>query len=436
MLAVVSPTEHPRGGTGRDPEEARIAEAVRAFYEQHSYPRPVQDLDRYRERWSDPRRRRVEHHRFFPERPFGTARSVLVAGCGTAQAARHALRGPEDRVVGIDVSEASIEATRALKERHGLDNLELARLPLEEARALGHRFDLVVCTGVLHHLPDPERGLMALSSVLAPGGAMYLMVYAPYGRAGVYLIQHYCRLLGVRPSRSEIRELAATLSVLPAAHPLRPLIENSADFRSEAGLADALLHPHDRAYSVPELFGLVAAADLRFDRWIRQAPYLPQCGAPLLTPHRERLARLPAIDQYTAMELFRGNMTRHGAVLRRRSDGDGHAIDFAGDEWLRWIPAREQDSVCVEQGIPDSAAAVLINRRHTDPDLNLPINAAQKRLLDAIDGERTIGDMIAGDAGIAAARAFFERLWWYDQVVFDTSGEEADAASCSPPSKN
>ena len=66
--------------------------------------------------------------------------------------------------------------------------------------------------------------------------------------------------------------------------------------------------------------------------------------------------------------------------------------------------------------------------RHTDKDLILPIVAAGKRLLDAVDGARSIGDIVAADvAALQAplapqlARDFFERLWWWDQVVFDTS---------------
>ena len=50
-------------------------------------------------------------------------------------------------------------------------------------------FDQIVCTGVLHHLADPDVGLSALRSVLKPDGAMQLMVYAPYGRTGIYMLQ-------------------------------------------------------------------------------------------------------------------------------------------------------------------------------------------------------------------------------------------------------
>jgi hypothetical protein len=81
-------------------------------------------------------------------------------------------------------------------------------------------FDQIVCTGVLHHLPDPDIGLASLRSVLAPNGAMHLMVYATYGRAGIYMMQEYCRLLGVGATEAELRDLGATVGTLPADHPI------------------------------------------------------------------------------------------------------------------------------------------------------------------------------------------------------------------------
>ena len=132
---------------------------------------------------------RVDAHLFWPTEPYREDRSVLVAGCGTSQAAKYALRWPHAKVTGIDVSATSIQRTEKLKRKYRLDNLEVRQIAVERAGELGRRFDQVVSTGVLHHLPDPDAGLRSLRDVLEPGGAMHLMVYAPYGRAGVYMLQ-------------------------------------------------------------------------------------------------------------------------------------------------------------------------------------------------------------------------------------------------------
>ena len=282
-------------------------------------------------------------------------------------------------------------------------------------------FDEIVCTGVLHHLANPEAALRALRDVLDPDGAMHLMVYAPYGRAGIYMLQEFCRRIGIRASDDEIRDLVVALGALPAGHPLARLLREAPDFRQEAALADALLHPQDRAYSVPQLLDFISGAGLTFSRWVRQAPYSPHCGLMARLPQASRIAALEPAQQYAAAELFRGAMMSHSVIVRRDDrPGRSHAISFSGDAWLDYVPVRVPDTLCVQERLPPGAAAVLINRAHTDTDIYLPIDAREKRLVDAIDGERSIGE-IAGDEPRDVCRALFERLWWHDQVVFDAS---------------
>jgi SAM-dependent methyltransferase len=402
-------------------EERAGSQPVRAFYERHPYPPPVDDLEAYRKNWDDARRR-ADSHLFWPSEPFRNDRSILVAGCGTSQAAHYAVRWPHAKVVGIDLSTASIAFTQGLKRKYGLGNLEVRQLAVERAGDLGEAFEHVVCTGVLHHLPDPDAGLQALHDVLAPSGALHLMVYAPYGRAGVYMIQDYCRRLGIGATEPEIAALAASLKALPPDHPLAPLLRNSPDFADRAGLADALLHPQDRSYSVPQLFDFLDRAGLAFGRWVRQAPYMPGCGALASTPHRLKLAALTAEAQYAAIELFRGTMVRHAAVAYRADRRTpGQATDFNGDAWQNYVPVRMPDTISVRERLPPGAAAVLINRNHAYTDLYLPIDARQSELFARIDGRSTLADITRGRGERKAVRAFFRQLWDYDQIVFDAS---------------
>jgi SAM-dependent methyltransferase len=396
---------------------------VSAFYEMHPYPPAVDDLVAYRRFWDDARRR-AESHLFWPNEPCRDDRGILVAGCGTSQAAHYAVRWPNAKVVGIDVSAASITFTQELKRTHALENLDVYQLPIERAAELGQTFDHVVCTGVLHHLADPNAGLRALHDVLAPTGALHLMVYAPYGRAGVYMLQEYCRRLGIAPSDEGIRDLAASLRALPPDHPLVPLLRTSPDFADSAAMADALLHPRDRAYSVPQLYAFLTDADLEFGRWVRQAPYLPQCGAIATTPHAAKLATLSAQEQYEAIELFRGTMVRHSAIAYRNDRPTQARAGFGGDDWLGYVPIRLPEAIAVRERLPAGASAVLINRNHRYTDLYLPIDAAQEGWLEAIDAQRSIGQIIGSEQRDRAAADFFEALLRWDQIVLDTSGPQ------------
>jgi SAM-dependent methyltransferase len=402
------------------------SEEVRDFYERMPYPAPLTDLDDHRDLYKNQERRRAEFHLIWPAGQPQANQEILVAGCGTSQAARYALREPEARITAIDVSDTSLRYTRDLQQKYKLENLELHRLPIERVGEIGRSFDLVVCTGVLHHLSDPDFGLRALRDVLRPGGAMRLMVYALYGRAGIYMIQEYCRLIELKASATDLEGLRATLKTLPTDHPISGLLRRSKDFWRPEAMADALLHPQDRAYTVPELYAWLDRCGMSFGRWIEQAPYLAQCGIVARSPHAARLASLPPERQHAAVELFRGTMVAH-SFIAYRDDGsiDSQPISFAGDGWRGYVPIAVPWTVCVRERLPSGSIAVLINRSHTFTDLIHPIDAFDDQLLGAIDGKRTLGEILqlAGQGGDDERQAlnFFERLWQYDQVVFDAS---------------
>jgi SAM-dependent methyltransferase len=292
-------------------------------------------------------------------------------------------------------------------------------LPIENVADLDRQFDLILCTGVLHHLADPDVGLRALRSVLKPDGAMFLMVYAPYGRAGVYMIQEYCRRLGIGTSEAEMNDLISVLQGLPQFHPL--LKGGPREFQNDPALADALLNPRDRAYSVPQLFDFIESNDLRLTRFYWQAAYLPQCGSITATPHAERLATLPEREQYIEMELWRGLMSNHHIVVHH-SDAEEVRVSFDDEDYLRYVPFRLPWTKCVQEGLPPNTAGALVNQTHLFSDLYILIDETEKQMYESIDGRRTI-EQITGTVAESGPRAreFFQKLWWYDQVVFDTS---------------
>jgi SAM-dependent methyltransferase len=409
----------------RIPESAYPAE-VQAFYESHPYPAPINSLDQQRALYRDPARRWAQSLLLWPSEKPRPNRQILIAGCGTSQAARYALREPGAQVTAIDISETSLHHTRDLQRKYRLENLDLHRLSIEQVGELGRTFDQIVCTGVLHHLCDPDLGLRSLRSVLASTGAMNLMVYAAYGRAGIYMMQDYCRQLGVRATRAELRDLGTTIRALSRDHPIAGVARQARDFTYPDALCDALLHPQDRAYTVPQLYDWLQRCGVLFGRWYEQAPYLPQCGVIAKTPHAARLALLPPPTQHAAVELLRGTMTRHNFIAYRDDRaGNSQSITFDGDGWRCYIPIRLPWTLCIRDRLPPGAAAVLLNPAHSYPDLALPITAAQLQVFAAINGKSSIDEILRSVSGTATdenAPGFVEKLWQYDQIALDTTG--------------
>jgi SAM-dependent methyltransferase len=95
----------------------------------------------------------------WPDRAYKPDLDILIAGCSTNQTAMFAYANPHAKVLAVDVSQPSLDHERFLQDKYALKNLELRRLPIEELPTLGRNFDLIVSTGVLHHLADPQVGM-------------------------------------------------------------------------------------------------------------------------------------------------------------------------------------------------------------------------------------------------------------------------------------
>jgi hypothetical protein len=201
-------------------------------------------------------------------------------------------------------------------------------------------------------------------------------------------------------------------------------MRGAVDINHPDALADALLHPNDRAYTVPQLHAWLERCGMSFGRWVEQAPYLPQCGMVASTPHAGRLASLPEPQQHAAVELLRGTMFRHNLIAYRDDRPAVKPIDFISDGWRAFVPIAVPWTVHVRERVPTGSVAVLINQAHVFTDLVLTVDAFEHRLLGAINGTRTLGEILctsAADRDEARALNFFKRLWQYDQVIFDAS---------------
>jgi 2-polyprenyl-3-methyl-5-hydroxy-6-metoxy-1,4-benzoquinol methylase len=101
---------------------------------------------------------------------------ILDVGCGNGVISRHLGKLGYD-VLGIDVSEKTIETARSLTT---LPNVKFMTKSAEELVASGERYDAVICSEVLEHLNDPGSLLDVLYQTLAENGK--LIVTVPNGR--------------------------------------------------------------------------------------------------------------------------------------------------------------------------------------------------------------------------------------------------------------
>ncbi len=168
---------------------------------------------------------------------------ILVVGGGTFEPYVVAKANPAAEVVALDLSERALKKLRHRVLLHGQGRRVKTILGdiCKPDKSWG-KFDYIIATGVLHHLPEPELAMAAIDRLLLPQGILRLMLYSKHGREGVYRLKRMAEILGIN-TPGEFRKLVKTL---PANHPLRIAFDLYSDAHSDEGLCDGFLHPCDK----------------------------------------------------------------------------------------------------------------------------------------------------------------------------------------------
>ncbi|MDB5674557.1 MAG: Methyltransferase type 12 [Sphingomonas bacterium] len=188
------------------------------------------------------------------------AADILIAGCGTGREAAHwALRCPDAQITAIDISPASLAFAAERCAAAGIGNITFHQLDLHNVATLGRQFDAVVCSGVLHHLADPERGWAAITGVLKPGGVMSLMVYSAYVRLRVMRARHLLADLHALPLSDAVLRAARARLMRDM-----PTIAGSFDFYTLTGVHDLLFHEQEDPFDITRIMRGMEALGLDF----------------------------------------------------------------------------------------------------------------------------------------------------------------------------
>ena len=262
----------------------------------------------------------INHYAYQGKQTFKNFR-VLVAGCGLGTDLIHYAMGLAQyngEVVGIDLSPSALNVVKERLAFYNIKNVTLHQKSLLDLdpKTMG-LFDHINCVGVLHHLKDPVAGLTKLSSVLKEDGSMVMMVYAQYGRVGVYRMQELLKKVNkdVPDYETKIKNYKKIYSQLPTTHLLKQFERVITDHKvNDNGIVDELLHCQDRAYTIPQLYEYVQGCKLtlicHLDQSTRQK---------LITP-------IPTIDYKNRTqiekeeinELYHGDIIKHIVLLSKK----------------------------------------------------------------------------------------------------------------------
>jgi SAM-dependent methyltransferase len=249
---------------------------------------------------------------------------ILDAGCGSGVSTEYLVHlNPQATVVGIDLSAGTLAVAQERCRRSGADRVEFQQLSLFDVAQLPGAFDLINCVGVLHHTPDPIRGIQALATKLAPGGLLHIFVYAALGRWEINLMQTAIALLQGDKQGDYMDGVSIGRQIFAALPETNRLVKREQERwawenQRDECFADMYVHPHEIDYTIDTLFELIDASGLEFlgfsnpQNWqveslFGQNPELRERTKQLSDRQRYRLIELLNPDRVTHYEFFLGN---------------------------------------------------------------------------------------------------------------------------------
>lgn len=230
------------------------ASVLNTFYHRYPYPWPTRHLTKL----DDP----AFHARLVCQDVGDRTHSrvpadakIWVAGCGTNQALITALEFPEATVLGTDAAARTLELCEANAKQLGVENLTLQHEGIAQSTRT-EQFDYVICTGAIHHNPDPAMLLGRCGTALRPDGVLELMVYNVYHRREMITYQEALRRMGVYAVEPLSERLAVARRVaesLPA-DGLTRLKMDQFEYMGDEGWADSWMNLLERSFSVDTLW--------------------------------------------------------------------------------------------------------------------------------------------------------------------------------------
>lgn len=225
--------------------ETETSQKVREMYEENPYPR-----------W-----RSVT---FNPNIKGDIEGDILIAGCGTCKAtSQMAKRFPSANILAVDLSKSSIAYGMRQLEKTGVENVKFTHADILDLDQLDQKFDLIECSGVLHHMKDPVEGWKKLLGRLKEGGRMNIGLYSTVARKEIYEVRKFVKNLGFTADPDGIRALREHIFKLPFYHEYKK-VQDFRDFYTLSECRDLVFHVQETTYTIPELENIFEELDLSF----------------------------------------------------------------------------------------------------------------------------------------------------------------------------
>ena len=192
--------------------------------------------------------------------------SILIAGCGTGQQILQAQRYKNAEITAIDLSKSSLSYAQRKINELKVNNVEIIQMDITDSHLLNKNFDIIECSGVLHHMRNPEGGLKCLINVLKKDGFMKLGLYSELARRNIKEVREYIKRINFENNNENIRDFRYKI-ISGELKNFKSLLLSS-DFYSISSCRDLVFHTQEHRYYINQLKILLDNNQLKFHGFI------------------------------------------------------------------------------------------------------------------------------------------------------------------------
>ena len=243
--------------------EDRVSKKVRIQYEENPYPRWRHTNINNENRVSI---NSAVNSEINPNRikltSINNTNKVLIAGCGTGQQVFDALRYENSEITAIDISSSSIAYAKRKAIEYEINDVRFIQMDILELISLNETFDLIECSGVLHHMESPERGMNTLLKVLNRNGLVKLGLYSEIARKEIVKAREIIKSNNLSSDLNGMKEFRKKIFNNEIDN-LQGL-ETWPDFYSSSMFRDLCFHSTEHRYSIIKIEDILSSFNLEF----------------------------------------------------------------------------------------------------------------------------------------------------------------------------
>ena len=175
----------------------------------------------------------------------------------------HVIGYQNSNIVGVDLSLTSLAYAKRKIEEMGYKNVEFLQGDILDLKNLNRKFDVIECSGVLHHMRKPLEGLKVLLELLEPHGYLKLGLYSELSRKHLVRVRDFIKEKKLGNSIKDIRNCREAIINQKDDELLQKVINNN-DFYTTSSTRDLIFHVQEHQFSIPEISKILNDFNLEF----------------------------------------------------------------------------------------------------------------------------------------------------------------------------